>query len=257
MKRPENKEEVVQNLIVILLIIGIILLFSLASINAVPQGPDSINVTANETKSDVSGKEINISGGYIATLNLSTTTKNTHWKAFVGWINGQFALTDQTGSTIFDWGFTSASGRVFATKNSTTPTWTNINCSNITHLNNENTYFNHTSPNDNLTVTFNATFNESNNETESGAHESFYVGTISITANSCPTTNTYTNNQSDQNYWEEVALYDGSDIIYAALSEEGEVGFDGNTYDFQMIVPEDATPGSDTRTAYYLYIELD
>ncbi|MBD3252823.1 hypothetical protein GF386_03770 [Candidatus Pacearchaeota archaeon] len=230
---------------ILLFLLAIFLFFSF--ISAVPQGVDSINVTANETKSDVSGKKINISGGYIATLNLTTTTKNTHWKAFVGWISGSFTLDDQSGSTIFDWGMSSVTGRVFATKNSTTPTWTSIECADINDLNDENDYFNHTSANDNLNVTFNLT----------GTHESFYVGTEPITEDDCPTLNTYTNNQSDDDYWEEVALHDGSDIIYAALSEQSEVGFDGNNYDFQMIVPEDATPGSSTRTAYYLYIELD
>jgi hypothetical protein len=62
--------------------------------------------------------------------------------------------------------------------------------------------------------------------------------------------------------FEEIALYDGAteagggNIIYASILEEDVAGYDGATYDFQMIVPENGLSTFSSRTAYYLYVEL-
>jgi len=51
-------------------------------------------------------------------------------------------------------------------------------------------------------------------------------------------------------------LYDGTNIVYATIVETNQGGFDGKTYDFQMIVPENGLPSFSDATAYYIYIEL-
>ena len=73
----------------------------------------------------------NISGGYIAALNLSASIQNTHWKAFVGWITAGFTLDDSAGSTIYDWSLAVTSGRVYATRDSSTIEWNSIQCANV------------------------------------------------------------------------------------------------------------------------------
>ena len=218
-----------------------------------PTGPDDIDVIANETKTASSGKIVNISGGRVATLDLNATVQNPHWKAFVGNVTGKFTLDDTSGSTIYDWSLTVTTGRVYGTRNSSTPNWTGINCSGVADLEQENDALNHTSSSDNITATFNAS-------SPSFDHDAFYVGSETIDADSCPTLSTYINNDSQtqgSDKFEEMALYDGVNVIYVTLLEEDEEGFDGNTYDFQMIVPEIATDGYSGSTAYYLYVELD
>lgn len=219
-----------------------------------PAVPDGTDLISNETKSvqTEGGTKVNISGGRIATLNLNTTVQNPRWKAFVGNVTGSFTLDDASDSTIYDWSLSVTTGRVYSTKNSTTPSWTSIDCSNISVLEQENQEMNHTAG-DNITATFNA----SNPNPD---HDAFYVGSALIDANSCPTLSTYQNDAPQaqgSDVFEEVALYDGINVIYAALLEEGEVGFDGNIYDFQMIVPENGADGFGGATAYYLYVELD
>ncbi|HDK41847.1 MAG TPA: hypothetical protein ENG87_00595 [Candidatus Pacearchaeota archaeon] len=107
---------------------------------------------------------------------------------------------------------------------------------------------NHTNSDDNITATFN-----------DNTHSAFYVASVSITANSCPTLNTYVNDASQDTSFEEVALYEalGGNIIYSTILEQDTTGFDGNSYDFQMIIPENGDPGFTGLTTYYLYVELN
>jgi len=242
------------NLFLVVLVGVVFLAFLLSEVYAAePANPDLVNVTANETKGAGSQQMVNISGGRIATLSINATIQNPRWKGFVGNVLGKFTLDDASGSTLYDWSLTVTSGRVYATRNSSSISWDNIKCANSTTLTQEDIAMNHTgSTGDNITATFNAT----NDTAGYGTHDPFYVGGTYISANSCPNLNTYVNSGEQYTDFDEVALYDGASIIYAALLEDDAVGFDGNTYDFQMIVPERGLPDWDSSTAYYIYVEL-
>lgn len=237
----------------LLVVFSLFLLILFYQVAAVPSGP-TLQVLTNETSTVSSAANVSISGGYIATLNITAKTQNTRWKAFVGNITGKLALDDATGSTIYDWSLTSIAGEIYTTRNTTTPTWTSIKCTNASLLETENRALNHTSAQDNITKTFNNGIN--------GSHASFSIGSVTITANSCPTLNTYVGNVSQDSDFEEIALTDstnftaGGTIIYASILESDAVGFDNFTYDFQMIVPENGAPGFSGQTSYYLYVEL-
>jgi hypothetical protein len=234
---------------VIFLIIAIIFISSFKTVSgADPEGPDSVLNYYNTTKTSVSSKMINISGGYIGTINITATVKDIRWKAFVGYVSGSFTLDDATGATIYDWSLTSITGRVYATRNSTSVLWSNINCSNITNLNRENVAMNHSNANDNLNMTF--------NYSTGATHREFYVGNKFIVTNSCPTLNTYVGNNTQDNVFEETALFDGYNTVYATNIEPRIPGFNNATYDFQMIVPENGLPGFNGATAYYIYVEI-
>ncbi len=227
--------------------------FNLALVEAAPQGPASISVDANETKGSTSGILLNISGGRIATINITADQQNPRWKGFVGQVIGTFTLDDSSSSTLYDWTMTNVGGEVYATRNASTPTWTNIRCANNTLLENENLLLNHSNANDNITKTFNGT-----------THVSFVVGSVTIPANNCSTLNTYKSNTTQDTDFEEMVLTDQTNfsipnyanLIYATIMESNVVGFDDNTYDFQMIVPEIGLDGYTSATAYYLYVEL-
>jgi hypothetical protein len=247
----KKKEKITEeaHLLLILALASVFILLA-HSVVAVPIGP-SISVSANETFTGAGGTILNTSGGYITTINLSATAVNVRWKGFVGLVTGSFTLDDSVGSTLYDWSITSVSGEVYATRNSSTIAWSNIRCANKSLLESENFYMSHTSRDDNITRTFNDT-----------THAEFFVGSVNITINTCPTLNTYINNASQNTDFEEVALTDSTNftnngtIVYATVMEQDVVGFDGGTYDFQMIVPENGALGYSGRTAYYLYVEL-
>jgi hypothetical protein len=213
--------------------------------------PDGVSVVvdANETKTSNSAYTLNTSGGYITTINITATTQNQRWKAFVGQVSGTFTLDDSSGSTIYDWSIATVGGEVYATRNSSTPGWTSITCADTDSLEAENALMSHTSADDNITATFDDT-----------THDEFFVGSVNITVDTCPTLNTYIGNTTQDSSFEEVVLTDGgagsSNLIFATIMEEDLEGFDGSDYDFQMIVPENGAQGFSGQTAYYLYVEL-
>ena len=234
-------------IVLVSIVFGFILmtLLLLGFSSAVPDSVSYENI-ANETKTTGAGTMFNISGGHLAFLNITATIQNPHWKAFLGWVHGRFTLDDSAGSTIYDWSLTTIRGSVYATRNSTTANWTGIQCATPANLETENIALHHTSPDDNLTATFNATAN----------HPTFTVGMRTIDANSCPALNTYINNQTQSANFFEMALYDGINIIYSTIINQNTVGYNGSSYDFQMLVPENGNSTWVGSTAYYLYVEL-
>lgn len=231
------------------LIMVLIFIAILKVIYATPIGPSITSIT-NETQNATPGTLINTTGGSITTMTLNLTQQNPRWKAYVGNVTGTLTLDDANSYTIYDWNLGTISGEVYATRNSSTVSWADINCSNATHINNEEIAMNHTNPDDNITTTF----DDSNDE-------GFYVGDVYIAPSSCSAVHTYINDQEQSSDFEEVVLYDGTDvdngkIIYATILEDDTQGFDTNEYDFQMIVPENGAATWSSSTAYYFYAEI-
>jgi hypothetical protein len=232
---------------VVFLVIGLFFFLFSDFVRADPVGidPSGVSIIANETSS-TTGYMLNITGGRIVTMNITGAIQNSHWKAFVGWVSGSFTLKDSTGSKIYDWTMSTASGEVYATRNSSTIVWTGLACASTANVEAENIKIGHTNPDDNITRTFN-----------SATHREFFVAGVNISANSCPRTlNTFQNNATQDAVFEEIALYEsaGANIVYATILENRTTpGFDSANYDFQMLAPESST--SDV-TAYYLYVEI-
>ncbi len=238
-----------------LLICLVVLTFAISTlfsfnilVSADPEGPTSIVSISNETKGTNAAAMFNISGGYIAALNLTASVQNTHWKAFVGWVNGAFTLDDSSGSTIYDWKLSITTGRVYATRDSSTIEWNLIRCASSANLTNEDIALFHNRASDNITATF---------RTSPQTHDAFWVAGRSISQDSCPTLNTYVNDTSQDDDFEEIALHDTTSMIYATILENRLTGYDGNRYDFQMLAPENGSIGFTGATPYYLYVELD
>ena len=212
-----------------------------------PEGA-SVSYVSNTTKSASTATSRNDTKGTITTVTMTVIQQNIKWKAYVGNVTGSLVLQDADGWSIYDWSITtSLTGEVYATRNSTTITWSSIKCANLTHIANEQTDLNITSSNDNITITFDGQDNDQ-----------FDVGTVSISANSCYTTNLYVNGSAPGNdIFEEVLLYDDTAMVYTSIIEQNEDGYNHNaTYDFQMIVPEVALASWEGATAYYFYVEI-
>lgn len=216
---------------------------------ATPIGP-TVTYNSSETATPASAAIINTSGGSITTMVLNATTQNLRWKAYVGNVSGKLTLDDANNFTIFDWPLGAVAGEIYATRSPDTVSWGNINCSNSTHIRNEELALNHTNSNDNISSTFSIK-----------SHNPFYIGNSLIAQNSCFSIHTYVNDTSQSSNFEEVLLYDGTnstngDIVYTTVLEQDKPGFDRASYDFQMIVPENGLATWSSSTAYYFYVEL-
>jgi hypothetical protein len=214
---------------------------------ATPEGTDPIAYNWNETKTATSAKMVNISGGYISSFNLSAEVQNSRWKAFVGHVSGSFTLSDASGNEIYDWSMATVSGNIYSTRHSGGGDieWATIYCANSTEVDTEDSYLEHAGT-DNISSTF-----------VNVSHSQFYAAGINIPADTCPTLNTYVNNNSQDTSFEEMVLADGDgDIVFTTIIENAATGFDGNNYDFQMIVPENGSASWSSATPYYMYVEL-
>jgi hypothetical protein len=253
--------------IIILCLIFIILITIASIVYSAPIGP-TVTYISNSTRTTPGNATRNEStgGGYIYTINLDGIEQNGRWKAYIGNVTGSLTLDDASSNTIYNWNLGTVTGEVYATRNVSLPTWTQVNCtwagtgngtfansSNRTIEDRENTALQHTRL-DNIT----ATFSQRN-------HSSFDVGTRTITANSCYSIFPWVNDssQSTTTFFPEVLLYDGTNLtdysaglIYAAIIENDIPGFDNATYDFQMLVPEVGSDSWSSSTAYYFYVEL-
>jgi hypothetical protein len=220
-----------------------------------PEGPDitvsgnSSRPTSNGTKVNATGGSGETSGGYVFTINLDTLQTNTRWKAYYGNVSGTMTLDDASGYTIYKWPITSTvNGNVYATRASGTIAWASAVCANSTQIEAENRAINQTSnPSDNITATFNST-----------NHSTFVVAGNSL--NNCSSTVTYKNDtamaQNDTADFQEIVIYDGTNIIYATNIENNVMSYNGAPADFQMIVPENGLATWQSSTAYYFYVEL-
>jgi hypothetical protein len=244
MKEKKERKKIEGFLLVGILFAIFLIGFVLA---ADPVYPDSVVYGDNETKNATTALTVNVSGGVISNFNISATIQNPRWKAFVGEVVGQFTLDDSGGSTIYDWTLATITGRVYATRKNTAVTWAGIDCATVPQIETENGNMNLNNVDDNITATFADT-----------THETFNVGSETIAADNCATLNTYRNGVKTQDSgqpFEEMVLYEsGGNLVYATILEEDATGYNGDNYDFQMIVPEDAT--SEDNTIYYLYVEL-
>ncbi|MBW2974267.1 hypothetical protein KY366_00985 [Candidatus Woesearchaeota archaeon] len=227
----------------IFLVIAIISSFNAV---AVPSGP-SVNTIKNETATPASAALVNTSGGSITTMVLNSTTQNLRWKAYVGNVTGTLVLDDASGYSVFDWSVATLVGEVYATRSSSTVTWSDIACATPSDITDEEIALDHTSnPNDNISTTF-----------STQDHNSFYVGSEEITEDSCYSVHTYVDDSSQSTDFEEVLLYDQSYMVYATIIENDVMGYrPDQTYDFQMILPEVGLSSWTSSTPYYFYVEL-
>ena len=229
-------------LIVFLFLIGVCYYAYAAPVGA------TATYSSNSTNANPGNATLNYSGGYIVTYNFVSNEQNTRWKAFVGNVSGTLKLADADSYSIFEWSRATTSGEVYATRTPNTISWSNINCSTAVNKSTEEIAIGHTAnPNDNIS----ATFNDSDNK-------EFYVGTEHFQASNCSTINLNVNNTRDAvDDFEEISLHDGTYMIYAAIVENDKFGYTNinRTYDFQIMVPENATAGA-TQLAYYFYVEL-
>lgn len=190
-------------------------------------------------------------GGFITDLDFNVNQRTDKWQGYLGNLSGTIYLKDSSGHTMISWSWstnTTNAGEVYATTNGTIPSWHLLD-DNYPDAGEIDTAFNlepSGDQSDNATKTFATT-----------THTAFDVQGNSIEA--APTAKT--NNDVPTAIWETVALAfkdsptAAADFVFAGIARTDQTAYNGNTVDYQMIVPEDPTDESGT-TAYYFYVEL-
>ncbi|OGJ21313.1 hypothetical protein A3K73_05670 [Candidatus Pacearchaeota archaeon RBG_13_36_9] len=246
----------VEGLSLFILIIAVIALFSAGLVLAVvPFGADiTENVTTRAAPDD---PELhNANAGNVTYMTIFGYSVTQAWQGYYGNVSGTIMLADNNDKVLYNWSLANPEGEVYATENGTGQVdWGNVECFNISENGNLTaleTWFNISSADPDGV---NETFSYSND------HDVFYTADETFSYGECAAAFMFNSSgASDPTQFQEVLLTDQSDdvqIIFVALIEEfGRAGFDGNNYDFEMVVLEN---GHGTDTAYrnyYFYVEL-
>ncbi len=227
-----------------LLLLGMLLFATIAIAD-----PSGATISSNSTDY---GPTINPSShtanrSTITTIVLNALQQDQHWKAYVGNVTGTLTLDDSNNNTIYDWtSITSPTGEVYASRSGSLD-FGSVSCADTATISSEEVAMNMTSGGaDNISATFNATDHT----------PTLVAGT---TLSSCPMTSLYVNDasqgQTSSADFQEFLMEEATNsLVYVAILNDNTVGFDGSTYDFEMIVAEsdrNANP-----YPYYFYVEL-
>lgn len=216
-----------------------------------PTAPQSLNVVDSTTRDlgTLAAQTVGAQGGNVTEVNINALTITTSWQGYFGQVSGEITLDDGANNTFYNWSMTTVSGEVYATRSSTV-TWDEIVCANVTHFGQEETYLGQTSSDgDSVSNTFNLQ-----------SHPAFSVGTRDFIANECNSTNAFSSNATQSVNWTQILLHQNdttaANIIYATIINDTTIGFDGGTYDFQLLVGENEKTGNIGATTYYFWVEL-
>jgi len=232
-------------------------------------GFDALNVDATFAVSTPPPKtfaNLNVSQGPTSSMNISndasiiyaeadnvtelafdaqTVTKT--WQGYYGNVVGNVTLSDTNSHSLYNWELVSPNGEIYATR-SPSVNWETVRCANLVELQAENTV---------LGVSEAADDSVTNTFRNASSFNKFYTGTIQINSSqNCYATHLNDNSGIQSEHYAELLLSDSTLMIYTTLLDPNAIGFDGNKYNFEMLVGQNGHTGDTTPTMYYFYIEI-
>ncbi len=237
-----------------LLMLSIALLFM--RVVAEPLGANA-TVIGNSERGALSNVTvgINATAGNVTELLLNGDQVTKYWQGFFGNVSGDIVLGNGAGQSLYRWASGTINGEIYASRNATRISWADVGCANWSQVKNEDAFINASSIDD--TDSVNHTFNYT-------SHPSFQIGSRSISG--CRSTPVNGSSALTNGYWNallvdnQTAVMEDDIVIYTAIIDTDQIGFNGNVYDFQIIVGEN---GNGTEffpngqpTTYYFYVEI-
>ncbi len=236
---------------VTLLIVVLLSLLAAFVVKGVPSVP-SVAVAEHGRHTGLpSSQVVDAYAGNATELLLTHEQISQGWQGYYGNISGNIILDNSDNQTLYAWPLSPA-GEVYAVWNASTPTWNSLVCLDHGNMTYEANIFN-TLPSytDNFTNTFNISM----------SHPKFNLSDNHIPQNSCNFSIWLHVNEAypSSSSFNETLLFDPvlNITVYTALVNNDVTGFDGGTWDFEIIVPEDGWNSNEDALTYYFYIELD
>jgi hypothetical protein len=227
------------------MVIGLLLAVECAL--AAPSAPNVLEYVASSRRdlSSLPNQSLDAIAGNVTQLNINAMAITNTWQGYYGNVSGAIVLMTSDNKTFYNWTMSSTKGEIYATR-SNAVSFTTLNCTNSTNLAAEDSALGANSSDiDSVTNTFMGT-----------THPQFYSGTLNFLANRCNATNAFDNTGSQATKFFQVLLQDDTNnILYTTLMNGAQTGFDGNAWDFEMLVGENGH-GNSASTAYYFFVEL-
>ena len=198
---------------------------------AAPTG-GTVDELAQETGAAAVVQTVDIEGGNVTGVNVSTTSITGRWAGFWGNITGGIELSDSSANKFYEWTVSNMDGAVVYVSNGTVSDFGSLAAATVSDLPSYITG----AATDNFSNTFTATeiFNSSSvtNITSTPYAQSWQSG-------SQGTLKTYALKDTD------------GDLVWAGKAQNDVTGFNGETLDYQILVPADSTV-----VTYSFYLEL-
>ena len=195
---------------------------------AAPTG-GSVDELAQETGAAAAVESVNIEGGNVTGVNVSTTSITGRWAGFWGNITGGVELADSSANKFYEWTVSNMDGAVVYVSNGTVEDFASLAAATVSDLPSYIT----TAATDNFSNTFTATenFNSSSISNIASTPYAVSLGGSSL--------KTYALKDTD------------GDLVWAGKAQNNATGFNGETLDYQILVPADSTV-----VTYNFYLEL-
>jgi hypothetical protein len=261
------------------LIIALLGLSMISHVSAEPTGPATASETDEMRWATYGSWNTTAIAGNVTEVIFTGSSVTRTYQGYVGNITGEIVLGDSNNNTLYDWTLANPQGEIYAVRSSTVPTWSSVRCANQTEIQAEDTRLNVNLTNDEDAV--NRTFvvgGAPDQISRFGStelyHPSFYTANQSIANSSCAVAVMYNSSAMPSPYFKNVLLSDTVNVnpvtgfvIYTGIISHSislgtdADGFNGRTYDFEMIVGEDGHGAQDGPTAttstYWFYLELE
>ena len=240
----------------------VLVICSISSLNnvmgATPEGPSNLTVVNTSTRTPQSAATIDALAGNVSQLNIVGTTVTQSWQGYYGNVSGTITLDDSSNNTLYSWALAEPEGEIYVSESTIDFSYGNIECYNYTKI--SSGYLNLSAYETTLGLESDDVDGVNETFLPGTTYDSFYAGTNQIDG-LCPETQLYNaSGVQDSSQFQEVLLYDltSDKVVYTSILEETAIlGFDGNNWDFQMIVGENGHAGNTGTTTYYFYVELE
>lgn len=229
----------------ILTIAVLSLLLAMSVVAAAPSEAELSNIADRGEYEFNASNNVTVEAGNIRYVDLDTNMSTYRWAGILGDITGNIVLGDNDGGVNDDIMFTwTANGRVVYATEAASIAWASLETNSDaneaavrTAVETAYAHLANAGDADNLASTFVDT-----GDVDSGLY----------TLTGVPRAQTLGGSG-----WYTYALWDGSAIVFAgAVDQVGGTSYDGDTVNYQMIVPEDGTGNDATATEYNLWVEL-
>ncbi len=223
----------------------------------VPLGAENATTIRSETSnaSLYPPYEVPAIAGNLTELYITGVSQTNSWQGFFGNVTGTIILEDASGNRFYDWSAAEPQGQVYASVNETI-TWTDVECAPIDDAPYRDFWNGFYSMLDTDYDSINRTYNHTD-------HPEIYVGYTTL--NNCRTAYTFVDSERQTEDFPSLLLSsdNNSTLIFTAILENKTagarssiMGYDGNQYDFQLLVAEDGSQGNDQTTPYYFWLEI-
>lgn len=200
---------------------------------------DDYDVGAAKTRSEsTAAGTLTAGGGNVSSLNVTGEDQTNWWHGFYGVVNHTIVLDDASNTTFFSWSNSEPNGEIFFV-NASSATWSGVATTNLVWAWSREVIGQGMAPSglDVYNKTYNVTYTHPDFDVDTAGTQS---GSVCVRLQS-------------GNFWGVLLSSDAdSRAIYTAIINQSQTGFDGGTYDFEILLPT-----SGAQRTYYVFSELE